>query len=569
MAAAGGRLKGLSIYLAHVTLSSVADMGGTFLMDRRWAHSPLRRDQLALFSRSVDESVPGDHPVRAFEACLDLVDWGPWEARYARGAGQPPIHPKQMASAILYGLILNLRSSRMLEDATRNRVDFMWLLEGRTIDHATFAAFRTAFGEELRGLNRAVCRAVCTRFKGSLATLILDGTRVRANSDRFGAKTAETLERLAAACADELNRKLERLGEEDERVEQNSAVVEALETEAAKLRAELDKYKHALAVAHERDAEKKRKDGAGARAVRVPVTDPAAHIVPNKDGGFAPNYTPVAAVDEATGLIVAADVLDGSDEASAVQPAVAEAQALCGQAPERVLADSGFAAGETLRALDAMEVDAYMPTTADAPEDNPAHRQDPSTPVPEHDVARLPLRGQQYAASAFLYDAQADCYYCPMGKTLRAVRTGRTKKTGVCYTQYQCPGKAGCPLATRCVQARAHARTIQRDEYQPLREQTARRMATPEGRAIYRARAPVVEGVFAHLKHHMNIRRFETRGLHNVRNEWAWICTAYNLKKMMRLLPLMRPQGPDQPPRRAPNAFRNPTHPPKLLPLAA
>lgn len=525
-------------------------------MDRRWAQSPSRREQLALFATSVEDAVPADHPVRAFDACMKLVDWGPWEARYSRGAGQPPIHPRLMASAILYGLVRNLRSSRMLEDATRERVDFMWLLEGRTIDHSTLAAFRMEFGEELRGLNRELCRLVCTRFKGSLATLILDGTRVRANSDRFGAKTAEALERLAASCAAELDRKLARLDEEDSRAQEDAEAIERLEAEAGRLRAELEKYKHALAVANERDAEKKSKDGAGARAVRVPVTDPDAQIVPNKDGGFAPNYTPVAAVDEATGLIVAADVLEGCDEASAVQPAVAEARALCGTPPKRVLADSGFAAGDNLHALDAMEVDAYMPTTADVQEDNPARREDPSTPVPEHDVERLPLRGNQFAASAFLYDAKADCYYCPMGKTLRVARRGRTKKTGVAYTQYQCPGKAGCPLAARCVKANANARMIIRDEYQALREATARRMATSEGRAIYQARAPVIEGTFAHLKHHMNIRRFETRGLHKVRNEWAWICTAYNLKKIMRMLPPIPEIRPTHPLRSTAKALR-------------
>lgn len=538
-------------------------------MDRRWAQAPARREQLALFATSVEEAVPADHPVRAFEACMDLMDWGPWEARYSRGVGQPPIHPRLMASAILYGLVRNLRSSRMLEDATRERVDFLWLLEGRTIDHSTLAAFRMEFGEELRGLNQALCRAVCTRFKGSLATLILDGTRVRANSDRSGAKTAAVLERLAASCAAELDRKLARMDEEDSRAQEDAEAIERLEAEAARLRAELEKYKQALAVANERDAEKKRKDGAKATAVRVPVTDPAAQVVPNKDGGFAPNYTPVAAVDEASGLIVLADVLDGSEEASAVQPAVDEAAALCGNAPERVLADSGFASGDNLRALDAMEVDAYMPTTADAPEDNPAHREDPSTPVPAHDVDRLPLRGQKFAASAFLYDAQADCYYCPMGRTLRVVRKGRNNKTGVAYTQYQCPGKAGCPLAERCVKAGANARMVIRDEYQALREQAARRMATPEGRAIYRARAPVAEGVFAHLKHHMNIRRFDTRGLHNVRNEWAWVCTAYNLKKAMRMLSPNPKTWPAHPLGRIAHAFHWARHTPKPVSLAA
>lgn len=503
---------------------------------------------------SVDDSVPGDHVVRSFEACMDVVDWGPWEARYTARAGQPAIHPRLMASAILYGLVRNIRSSRMLEDATRERVDFMWLLEGRTIDHSTLAAFRTEFGGELRMLNRELSRLVCSHFEDALVTLIIDGTRLRANSSRHGARTAQALDALVLACTQELDRKLALLGEEDQRVEADAQALKVLEAEVEKLRAQVAQYERALGVARERDTLKKAKDGANATAVRVPVTDPDAQIVPNKDGGYAPNYTPVAAIDAATGLIVSAEVLSGSNEASAVLPAVENAAELCAHPPERVLADSGFASGENLHALEAMGIEAYMPTTADFRPENPANRDDPSTPVPESDWPRLPLRGKKLAASAFIYDATANCYYCPMGKMLTPVHRKQNNATAVTHTQYRCPGKAGCPLADRCVKAKPNARTVTRDRYQELRDDTHRRMATPEGREIYKARAPLIEGVFAIIKHHMNIRGFLLRGLEKVRHEWNWICTAYNLKKIMRLLkghlkpsPQSRPSTPRPP----------------------
>ena len=529
-------------------------------MDKRWARSGGPRDQLSLFSLSLDDAVPGDHAVRSFEACMEVVDWGPWEARYTMRAGQPPIHPRLMASAILYGIIRNIRSSRMLEDATRERVDFMWLLEGRTIDHSTLAAFRTEFGEELRTLNRDLSRLVCARVEDALVTLIVDGTRLRANSSRHGARTAQALEALALACTRELDRKLALLGEEDERAQADAQALDALEAEVGQLRAQVAQYERALGIARERDALKKAKDGAKATPVRVPVTDPDAQIVPNKDGGYAPNYTPVAAIDAATGLIVSADVLRGSNEASAVLPAVEDAAERCAHRPERVLADSGFASGENLHALDAMGIKAYMPTTTDFRPENPANRDDPSTPVPESDWPRLPLRGKKLATSAFIYDATANCYYCPMGKQLTPVHRKQNKTTT--HIQYRCPGKAGCPLADRCVKTKPTARTLTRDRYQELRDETGRRMATPEGRAIYKARAPGIEGVFAILKHHMNIRRFLLRGLEKVRCEWNWICTAYNLKKIMRLLqPSPKPNPKNRPATPYPKNPRQHHHP--------
>jgi len=241
-------------------------------------------------------------------------------------------------------------------------------------------------------------------------------------------------------------------------------------------------YERALEQARIRDAAKQAKDGKGTLPVRVAVTDPDSMIVPNKEGGFAPNYTPTVAVDVATRMIVLADVLNGSDESTAVLPAIAQAQR-------------------------------------------------------EH----LARRGGKLGRAAFVYDAQNDQYHCPMGVALLPVRK---EKSG---TRYPCPGKAGCPMGDQCAKDTSAARSVVRDPYQDQRETVGRRMATPEGRAVYRKRAPVVEGAFARLKQGMGIRRFLMRGLAKVRTEWNWICASYNLKRLMVIQVNAGPGKPGKP----------------------
>ena len=68
-----------------------------------------------------------------------------------------------------------------------------------------------------------------------------------------------------------------------------------------------------------------------------------------------------------------------------------------------------------------------------------------------------------------------------------------------------------------------------------MRDRTARRMASPEGRAVYRKRAPAIEGVFGTTKQALGIRQSLLRGLDKVRTEWNWICCAYNLRKYLSL----------------------------------
>ena len=92
------------------------------------------------------------------------------------------IHPRVMAGFILYGLSLGIRSSRKLEDAAANRLDFIGLLEGRVPDHATICKFRTQFGGQIKGLFKQVGRVAMNLGLVSLNQVMLDGTDIKANN---------------------------------------------------------------------------------------------------------------------------------------------------------------------------------------------------------------------------------------------------------------------------------------------------------------------------------------------------------------------------------------------------
>ena len=95
-----------------------------------WAKPGYERDQAVLFYPTLDRVIPEDHPVRFFDEVLRRLDGSAWEAEYDRVEGQPPIHPRVVASAILYGLSMGIRSSRRLEWACGDALDYLWLVEG-------------------------------------------------------------------------------------------------------------------------------------------------------------------------------------------------------------------------------------------------------------------------------------------------------------------------------------------------------------------------------------------------------------------------------------------------------
>ena len=115
--------------------------------------------------------------------------------------GQPPIPPRVIASIILYGNLTRIRSSRKLEEALQVRLDFRWLVEGRSIDHTTISNFRRSNADSL--CDTFVQMGMLARQLGwmTLEVLAFDGTRVRANNRRRGSRTPDELRKMKEELA--------------------------------------------------------------------------------------------------------------------------------------------------------------------------------------------------------------------------------------------------------------------------------------------------------------------------------------------------------------------------------
>ena len=66
-------------------------------------------------------------------------------------------------------------------------------------------------------------------------------------------------------------------------------------------------------------------------------------------------------------------------------------------------------------------------------------------------------------------------------------------------------------------------------------EAMAHRLATPEGKKLYRLRKQMPEPVFGIIKSVLGFRQFLLRGLDKVRGEWSLVTMAWNLKRMFTL----------------------------------
>ena len=60
-------------------------------------------------------------------------------------------------------------------------------------------------------------------------------------------------------------------------------------------------------------------------------------------------------------------------------------------------------------------------------------------------------------------------------------------------------------------------------------------MATAEAKETYSRRRAPGERPLAMIKNHFGARRFLTRGLTRVQDEWLWLCAAFNLHRLLHL----------------------------------
>ncbi|MFC1677660.1 transposase, partial [Planctomycetota bacterium] len=117
-------------------------------------------NERTLFPQSIDEYIPQDAPVRAYDVFVDSLNFAELGIQLEPyKVGCPQYDPKIMLKLLLYGYSYGVRSSRKLEREAHYNLSFIWLTGGLKPDHKTIAEFRRN--------NKASLRKVLKQFNFS------------------------------------------------------------------------------------------------------------------------------------------------------------------------------------------------------------------------------------------------------------------------------------------------------------------------------------------------------------------------------------------------------------------
>lgn len=452
------------------------------------------RHQATLFPESLDELIPGDHPIRVIDAFVESLDLAALAFAKAEPAatGRPPYHPGDLLKLYLYGYLNQVRSSRRLEREAARNIELLWLLNRLCPDFKTIANFRRDNPPAIVGVCRAFTLFCREQALFGAELVAIDGSKFEAVASRKQVVTPPRIETALASIEERIGQYLRSLDEADvaePAVPASGDTHSAIET----LRARQQQWQ---TLAGEMQA--------NGETQRV-ATEPEARLMRASGGGHVVGYNVQTAVDAQHHLIVSFAVCQDGNDHRQLYPMATAAQETLEAETLTVVADTGYRNGEQAAQCEARGIT-------------------PVAPAPRV----VNPRGDYFTRERFDYDPATDTYRCPAGEVLTPGRTDRKQQVRH-YTTSACRACARRPPCTA-----APRRTVLRHFYAAQVEAMDRR--AQERPELMTARRCLAEHPFGTIKHMMGLPRFLVRGLTKVKAEMALSVTAYNLRRVINIL---------------------------------
>ena len=457
------------------------------------------RHQMALFPRSIEESVPEDHPVRAYDAFVEALDFSALGIEIDPDkVGNSEYDPKAMMNLLVYGYSYGIKSSRKLERETHYNFSFIWLMGGLKPDHKTIAEFRRKNKKALKRVLKQ-CAQICIALDLiSGNALFVDGAKIRANASRSKTHDSAYYERLML----EIEGRIEQLLEECERVDQQeeglgSSV--AMGKELAKSERLKGKIQEALQALKETGRD------------RINLIDPDCALMHSVQGSHA-SYNVQSVVDEKHGLIVHAEAVSETSDVNQFAQQIDQANGVLKEPCEVACADAGYADTEELGKIDEQGIKVVVPSQRQA-----LHEEE-----------------EPFSKSQFRYDKEGDCYWCPEGHRLSYA--GTDKSNG--KRHYQITDRKichGCMHYGPCTTAKK-GRKIIRLPFEEIKERLEAQYEEASSQEIYARRKARVEHPFGHIKRNLKTDAFLMRGRTGVNAETSLLATCFNVARVITIL---------------------------------
>ncbi len=451
-------------------------------------------NQIFLLPPSLEEWVPPDHLARFVRECVDSMDLKEMGFKQRESEdGRPSYAPDLLLKVWLYGYLQRIRSSRKLERACRNEVPLIWLTGMHYPDHNTLWRFWRDNWKVLKKVFHKTVRVALSSGLVGMVVHAVDGTKIQSCSSTrtmWRKKSLEKLLKRVEGSIQEMMAEVER-GEKEEsgeyRLPQELQKKEKLRERIRESLVELEKEERPQMHPSERDA-----------------------LVMKTNEGKRLGYNAQAVVDDAKGLIVAAEVTTEQNDRHQLIPMIEEVKEGLGKLADETVADAGYCSGEQIGKADEQEYQVV---------------------VSLKELETAEKKGGDYHASKFSYDKEKDCMTCPRGEVLTFQGIHKSSRGRYKVRLYRCRSYQDCPVRWQCSKAKG-GRVVKLSPYHEAILRQKEKQKDKKKSDLLKKRMGTAEPVMAWVKHLLGFKRWTVRGIDKVRSQWVLLCTTVNLGKL-------------------------------------
>lgn len=493
--------------------------------------------QTMLLPPSLDEMIDQNHPVRVVNQIIDQIDISVLEKKY-KGGGTSSYHPSMLLKLMVFAYLSNIYSSRRMEAGAKENIHFMWLTGMSKPDHNTINRFRSErLQDVLKQIFAQVVLLLVDHGLISLKEAYVDGTKIEANANKYTfvwGKAIKTSKERIKKQMDELWKYAQGIAAEEL---SDTEPLEFNKIDPESIKETINKIDNAL---KDKDVDKKVKQKLNYAKRNWPQNlekyDQQEQILGDRNsfsktdtdstfrrmkedymmnGQLKPGYNlQISTQDQ---FILNYSLHQNPGDTLTLPVHMDSFKELYNELPDTLTADSGYGSEENYNYLEQNGIEAYVKFTYFHLEQKDKYRNDP------------------FRQDNLFYNAQQDCFYCPMGQKMSAIKT-KTRKSDNGFVQhftlYMAQNCEGCPLRGQCHKREGNKTIEVNHNLRKYKQQARERLLSELGIQHRKKRPADVEAVFGAIKHNKNFKRFMLRGLKKVEIETGLLAIAHNLAKM-------------------------------------
>ena len=459
-----------------------------------------------------------------------------------QGIGRNKKNRVQILNAILFGQMVNVRSTREIANACRNDIRFLYLISDMNPpSHTLINEVINEMNVSLETMMIEINQEIMKREEIEIDKLYVDGTKIEADANKYTfiwtkqvIKARDKLYKKISQAIPKWNELFKEYGYKENQIKitykaknlekSRNRMIGIVDKQGISLvygkgkrKTECQRVYEQIAEYHDKLAEYEEKLNIAGDRNSYSKTDHDATFMHMKEdhmknAQLKPGYNVQIGVSNE--YIMMVEAYQNRDDHQTFEPFMEKYNLAYDRYPKYPVADAGYGSYDNYKYCQSKGMGLYQKYNRWAKE-----------------------KEKKYQNNPYIFDNfeinEEGIRVCPNGRKYQEI--DRHINTGGKYDKtivvYECESCEGCPLKNQCTKAQGNRQTKITMGLDKLKDEVRNNLDSALGIELRIQRSIQVEGAFGVIKEDMRFRRFTRTGMVGIKTELYLVVIGYNLKK--------------------------------------